>query len=204
MPVLEDPVAYYYIPVFRTFFIKRLTLCLDLLPPGRIPRLLDVGCGTGIILPELVRRTGAEIWAMDTLLQERSLKGMMKSEGISAHLAAADLLHLPYASDFFDAVLLISVLEHVQALKDACREIFRVLKPGGVVVAGFPTKNAITDRLLGESTGFHLSSHDRILAALDEAFSGITVTHFPGIVPLHWSLYTACRGSKPPHRQERL
>ncbi|HDH57237.1 MAG TPA: class I SAM-dependent methyltransferase [Bacteroidetes bacterium] len=197
MPVLEDPVAYYYIPVFRSFFVKRLKLCLDLLPEGHIPRILDIGCGTGIILPELARRTGGEICAMDNLLQDRSLRGMMELEGISAHLATADLLHLPYASDSFEAVLAISVLEHIEALAEACGEIHRVLKPGGIVVAGFPTKNVITDKLLGESIGFHVSSHRQILDAMKKVFTSFKVTHFPAILPLDLSLYTACSGVKP-------
>ena len=197
IPVLEDPIAYYYIPVFRSFFIKRLALCLDLLPREPIAKLLDVGCGTGILLPELVRRTGAEIWAVDNFLQDRSLKRMMELEGISAHLAAADLLQLPFKSDFFDAVLLISILEHIGALRDACREVYRVLKPGGTVVAGFPTKNTITDTLLGESTGFHVSTHRQIIETMREVFKSFKVAHFPGFLPLDLSLYTACRGLKP-------
>jgi SAM-dependent methyltransferase len=197
VPVLEDPIAYYYIPVFRSFFIKRLTLCLDLLPQCTIPNLLDVGCGTGIILPELVRRTEGTVWAVDNFLQERSLKGMMEAEGISAPLAAADLLHLPFASDSFDAILLISVLEHVEDLDLACSEMYRVLKPGGVAVAGFPTKNTITDRLLGGSTGFHVSTHRQIVTAIGGVFDSLETVHFPGIVPLDLSLYTACRGHKP-------
>ncbi len=197
MPVLEDPIAYYYIPIFRSFFIKRLTLCLDLLPQGRIPNLLDVGCGTGIILPELSRKTGGEIWAVDNFLQEHSLKEMMRLEGITAHLAAVDLLNLPYRDNFFDVVLLISVLEHIEDLKRACDEIFRVLKPGGTVVAGFPTKNAITDKLLGESTGFHVSTHSQIIDALKAEFGSMKVKNIPGFMPLDLSLYTACRGVKP-------
>ncbi len=196
IPVLEDPIAYYYIPVFRSFFIKRLTMCMDLLPEGRIGTLLDVGCGTGIILPELVRRTGAEIWAVDTFLQEHSLKEMMRLEGITAHLAAADLLRLPFKDDYFDAVLLISVLEHIKDLETAVAEIHRVLKPGGVAVAGFPTKNKITDKLLGGSTGFHVSSHRQITAALSAVFPDVRVTAFPAFVPRDLSLYTACRAVK--------
>jgi ubiquinone/menaquinone biosynthesis C-methylase UbiE len=196
IPVLEDPIAYYYIPVFRTFFLKRLTLCLDLLPKGRIPKILDVGCGTGIILPELIKRTGAEIWAIDYLLQDRSLKGMMKLEGISAHLAEADLLHLPYTDDAFDAVLVISILEHIDSLDEACAELRRVLKPGGALVAGFPTKNKITDFLLGPSTGFHVATHQQIISAFKGQFHEFKEVHFPGIVPLNVSLYTACSGIK--------
>jgi len=122
---------------------------------------------------------------------------MMELEGISAHLAAADLLHLPYASDSFEAVLAISVLEHIEALAEACGEIRRVLKPGGIVVAGFPTKNVITDKLLGESIGFHVSSHRQILDAMKKVFTSFKVTHFPAILPLDLSLYTACSGVKP-------
>lgn len=197
VPALEDPIAYYYIPVFRSFFIKRLTMCLDLLPKGNIPRLLDVGCGTGILLPELVRRTGGTVWAVDNFLQERSLKGLMKAEGISAPLAAADLRRLPLASESFDAVLLISVLEHIDELDLACEEMYRVLKPGGTAVAGFPTKNAITDKLLGGSTGFHVSTHRQIVEAMRGVLDDLKVIHFPGIVALDLSLYTACSGRKP-------
>jgi ubiquinone/menaquinone biosynthesis C-methylase UbiE len=196
IPVLEDPIAYYYIPVFRSFFIKRLTLCLDLLPAGPIPKILDVGCGTGIILPELIRRTSAEVWAVDYLLQDRSLKGMMKLEGISANLAEAELLHLPFAANSFDAVIVISILEHIEALQYACAELDRVLKPGGSIVAGFPTKNKITDKLLGPSTSFHVSSHQQILASLRAQFVDFKEVHFPNFVPLDYSLYTACRGLK--------
>ncbi|TKJ41596.1 hypothetical protein CEE37_03255 [candidate division LCP-89 bacterium B3_LCP] len=197
VPVLEDPIAYYYIPIFRSFFIKRLTMCLDLLPQGKIPMLLDVGCGTGIILPELIQRTGGTVWAIDSFLQDQSLKGMMKAEGIRTPLAAADLLQLPFADYSFDAVLLISVLEHIENLSGAAEEIFRVLKPGGTCVAGFPTKNSITDKLLGGSTGFHVSTHLQILDALKERSSLFREIHFPAFVPLNLSLYTACCGRKP-------
>jgi ubiquinone/menaquinone biosynthesis C-methylase UbiE len=199
IPALEDPIAYYYIPVFRSFFLKRLQMCLDLLPKTQMPRLLDVGCGTGIILPELLLRCDT-IWAVDNQLQERSLRGLMQLEKIPesrVHLATADLLHLPFAEAHFDAVLLISILEHIEDLPAACREIVRVTKPGGAIVCGFPTKNAITDKLLGGSTGFHVSTHNQILQTLKNYLDQFSVNHFPPIVPRDLSLYVACRGVKP-------
>ncbi len=158
--------------------------------------MLDVGCGTGIILPELVRRTDSDVWAIDVFMQDHSLREMMRLEGITVNLAAADLLNLPYKDNFFDAVLLIAVLEHIEDLGQATSEIYRVLKPGGTVVAGFPTKNKITDKLLGGSTGFHVSTHRQIINALAEKFSYFKVTSFPGVLPLDMSLYTACSGNK--------
>ena len=196
IPALEDPIAYYYIPVFRSFFIKRLTLCLDLLPQGQMGKLLDIGCGTGIFLPELKRRTD-ELWAVDNQLQDRSLKGMLKLENVSANIAAADLLKLPFKDERFDVLLLISVLEHISDLPGAVREMLRVLKPGGIVVAGFPTKNALTDKLLGPSTGFHVSTHRQILEALGPSLTQMKTVHFPSFVPRDYSLYVACRGIKP-------
>ncbi len=196
IPALEDPIAYYYIPVFRSFFLKRLQICLDLLPERAISRLLDVGCGTGVILPELVRRADA-VWAVDSQLQDRSLKKMMELEKISAQVAAADLLRLPFKDSSFDAVLLISILEHIADQARARDEIFRVLKPGGVVVAGFPTKNALTDRLLGASTAFHVATHRQILQCFSQTFNDVQVVHFPKYIRLDWSLYAAFRGWKP-------
>jgi len=121
---------------------------------------------------------------------------MMNLEKMSANLAAADLLHLPFQADYFDVVLVISILEHIEALSEASAEIERILKPGGVVVAGFPTMNAITDKLLGGSTGFHVSSHRQIIKALGETFTSFKVLHFPGLVPRDLSLYVACSGMK--------
>jgi ubiquinone/menaquinone biosynthesis C-methylase UbiE len=196
IPALEDPIAYYYIPVFRSFFIKRLALCLDLLPKAEIGRLLDIGCGTGIFLPELRRRTN-ELWAIDNQLQDRSLKGMLRAENVEANIAAADLLKLPFKNERFDALLLISVLEHIEDLSSAVGEIMRVVKPGGMVVAGFPTKNALTDKLLGASTGFHVSTHRQIIAALSGSLREMKIVHFPSFLPRDYSLYVACCGRKP-------
>ena len=199
IPALEDPIAYYYIPIFRTFFIKRLEMCLDLLPQKTIPRLLDVGCGTGIILPELLRRCD-QVWAVDSQLQDRSVLGMLEQEKLPrdrVRLAAGDLLRLPFKDNYFDAVLLISILEHIQDLPAARTELFRVTKPGGMIVAGFPTKNALTDKLLGPSTGFHVSTHRQILEALRSDLNDFKVVGLPSFLPVNLTLYVACCGVKP-------
>lgn len=45
---------------------------------------------------------------------------------------------MPFPDEFFDTVLMIEVVEHVEGDEDAVREIYRVLKPGGVLVLATP------------------------------------------------------------------
>ena len=51
-----------------------------------------------------------------------------------------DALSLPFANNYFDAVLSISVIEHINDEGDslAMSEIWRVLKPGGKLILTFP------------------------------------------------------------------
>lgn len=50
----------------------------------------------------------------------------------------SELHELPVLSESFDAVICLAVLEHVPNPVECTREIFRVLKPGGCVVASVP------------------------------------------------------------------
>jgi 2-polyprenyl-3-methyl-5-hydroxy-6-metoxy-1,4-benzoquinol methylase len=48
------------------------------------------------------------------------------------------LHHIPVASDYFDAILCIAVLEHVENPEEVVPELHRVLKPGGHLVLEVP------------------------------------------------------------------
>lgn len=58
--------------------------------------------------------------------------------GLDADGVCASLLSLPFASASFDAVAAFDVIEHVDPESVAVRELFRVLRPGGVLVASVP------------------------------------------------------------------
>jgi SAM-dependent methyltransferase len=51
---------------------------------------------------------------------------------------AGNLTQLPIASSYFDAVICIHVLEHVDNDRQAMKEIYRVVKPGGWAIVTVP------------------------------------------------------------------
>jgi ubiquinone/menaquinone biosynthesis C-methylase UbiE len=63
--------------------------------------------------------------------------------GLSITVAAGE--KLPYSDALFEVVLCMDVLEHVQDVEAALSEIYRVLKPGGVVLTTVPNRRAFRD-----------------------------------------------------------
>jgi ubiquinone/menaquinone biosynthesis C-methylase UbiE len=134
--------------------------------------MLDVGCGSGIVIPELSRRAQG-IVAIDVHRYVPDVAAAMDGLGVQVDLKEASLFEVPAGDGEFDCLVCLSVLEHVTDLEAAFVEFERVLRPGGVVVLGFPVRNAITDRLfrmLGyDPRAIHPSSHDDIIHAAERS-----------------------------------
>ena len=194
----EDPLDYYYYPLTGPVYRKRLGLALDALGPGSFDSLLEVGYGSGILLPELSRRC-RKLYAVDLHEQIVPVQRMLATEHISAELKVGSVLALDYATHSFDAVVCLSVLEHMDegTLPLSLSEIHRVSKPGATVVLGFPVKNVITDffyRLVGLAPrDLHPSGHRDIIQASRAEFSLVEVRWWPGALLLDLALYVVCR-----------
>ncbi len=99
-------------------------------------RVLDAGCGVGRHLLPLLQ-AGFQVWGVDCDSQVlRLLKDRLANADVAVagpYLAQADLNRLPFASGAFDLVVSIKVINHgdVATFRDYCRELDRVLKPGG-------------------------------------------------------------------------
>jgi ubiquinone/menaquinone biosynthesis C-methylase UbiE len=90
-------------------------------------RVLDVGCGPHC---GLIGFTGAEKFGVDHLVEEyREIGYPLERHGVEYRNAKSEAL--PFEDDFFDAVLCVNALDHVDDLDRTVVEIARVLKPGG-------------------------------------------------------------------------
>ena len=94
-------------------------------------RVLEVGCGTGLILGRLAQRA-QDAWGID--LSPKMLQ-VARDRGLQVVQSSAT--QLPFADASFDTVCSFKVLAHVPDIAGALSEIARVTRPGGAMVLEF-------------------------------------------------------------------
>ncbi len=96
--------------------------------------VLDVGTGTGILLPIIKEIIGPEggLWAMD--FSFRMLEEAKNREGITPEmLINASVEAIPFSPNIFDRVTCFSAFPHFPDKRRALSEMVRVLKEGGKI-----------------------------------------------------------------------
>jgi len=92
--------------------------------------LLEVGCGTGWFAAAVRDELGADVTAVD---QSERMVELARERSLDARVA--DVQALPFADGCFDCVAANWMLYHVPDLDLGLRELRRVLRPGGRLVA---------------------------------------------------------------------
>src|SRR5450432_2486497 len=195
----HDPLPYYYHRWIGWLYRHRLQMGLDLLPAGG-RRVLEIGVGSGVLVPTLTARypeyTGTDLTLAPGLETH-------VAPGCAATFRQADLLRdgdLP--ADHFDAIVCFSVLEHVPDADGAARGLARALKRGGTLVTGYPAVSRLMTRAF-ELIGFrgiddhHVSPPAAITAALARALTPVRRVAFPPLAPVSAALYQCSAWTKP-------
>lgn len=94
-------------------------------------KILDVGCGTGKNI-EAFSRFGA-VWGIDSA---KEALAFCKKRGFK-NVTLGSIEKIPFAKESFDCVTALDVLEHVDD-SQALKEIYRVLKKSGIIIATVP------------------------------------------------------------------
>ncbi|WP_017305366.1 class I SAM-dependent methyltransferase [Spirulina subsalsa] len=130
----------------------RFRLVLSLLPKEPIGKLLEVGYGSGIFLPELNQHC-YQLYGTDIHHHHQSITQLLEQLNIQAHLYASSVESLPFTDQIFDTIVAVSTLEFVQDIEAACLELKRVLKPGQSLIIITPGQSPLVDWGLKLLTG---------------------------------------------------
>lgn len=111
-------------------------LVLDLAGDVKRQRILDVGCGDGVLAIEMCERD-ARVVGIDTsepMIDAAVQRARDRRADVTFILGNAK--RLPFASNQFDLVTAITILCFVEDASAVFDEIARVLRPGGRLVIG--------------------------------------------------------------------
>jgi ubiquinone/menaquinone biosynthesis C-methylase UbiE len=142
--------------------------------------LLDVGTGTGILIPFLLDKVGANGRLVAIDIAEEMLK-VSRAKGFSENIAHlhADIGSLPLSEKIFEAIVCYSSFPHFPDKPKALCEISRVIKSnGGLFIchtASRPTINAIHSKISSVKNDIIPNTEEMIKLLSASGFSCIKI-----------------------------
>lgn len=113
--------------------------------------VLDIGCGTGVFLSEIAklghRCRGLEIsrWASE-----------FGRERYGIDILCRDLNNADLPENAFDVITLMHVIEHLPEPGNVLSQIYRLLRPGGVLILATPDVDCLTAKFTGTHWRYYL------------------------------------------------
>jgi SAM-dependent methyltransferase len=193
-----DPLRYYYAPLVGRAFVARLDLGLALLD-GRVGRALEIGYGSGLLLPTLSAIADV-VDGIDLASEPADVREAVGRLGVRnlGYLVRGSAARLPFPTGGHDLVVAFSILEHLEGddLRHTLSEVARELRPGGRFLIGLPAVHKAMN-LAFAAIGFrgiehhHVSGARQVLEAAAPHFSVEKRATWPAPLPLSLAPYSA-------------
>ncbi len=119
-------------PIGKLIKAYETELILDMLSPSKGERILDAGCGTGIFSRDVIA-AGAQVVGLE-LSFPMLVRAGEKLMGSPSSMILGDMERLPFRDHVFDKSMSITAIEFIKDARGAVDELFRVTRPGGLIV----------------------------------------------------------------------
>jgi len=184
--LFDDSVEFYIewftTPIGRLVLETEQELINRFVDPFPGDRILDAGCGTGIFTLDFLK-AGAIVTGLD-ISHGMLLNAVTGLKNLPFFAVQGDMLKLPFKEAVFDKTVSITALEFIEDAQTAVNELFRITRPGGIVIVA--TLNSLSpwstrrnqkaeDHLL--ENAFYRSPSDLLSLARLEG-EAETVVHF--------------------------
>jgi SAM-dependent methyltransferase len=196
----DDPLKYYYIPLVGSLYISRVQMALRLLENQHFGNTLEIGYGSGVLIPTLCK-ISQKVCGVDLTSDPELVSQQLDRFGCQAELSRGVSDRLLFPDQTFDLIVAISVLEHIREITAFLEEIHRILKPGGTLLVGMPAVNKFMGYLFS-AIGFpgignhHVTSPEDMVIAAAPWFKPKATAWMPGFLPSKLYLYKAFRLEK--------
>lgn len=122
-------------------FKRRIIAMLSYLDIKDEDFILDMGCGEGFydMIFEKIYNCKVTAVDFDPEIMNMAKKWLKDSNNIKFEIG--DICNLRFKKNTFDKIICTEVIEHIEDDKKAVSELFRVLKPGGILAATVPNSN---------------------------------------------------------------
>lgn len=114
------------------------------IPSLPIGKILDVGCGSGETL-SLLKEIGWDVYGID--IDSRAIQ-IAKKKGINAFVGGYKVIN-NFPKNYFDAIRLYHVIEHIDNPDYALKLIYSRLKQGGQIIMGTPNYSSLVRKIFG-------------------------------------------------------
>jgi len=168
---------------------------MDLQPSSRV---LDVACGTGVLL-DLISAMFVEAKLSGTDLSPEMLQVARSRLGLTVDLREGRVDALPYEDGSFDIVVSTNAFHFFARPDEALREMSRVLRPGGRLIVTDWCDDYLACRICDRLLRVFSPAHRRIYGAdecaglmRDAEFEHVTVDRYK--IDWLWGMMTASGG----------
>lgn len=147
-----------YSELLRVNFLKYMREAFKLLPKMERPRILDLGCGSGLLTIELAKLTNGDIIGIDidqALLDKLNKKKKERNLTNRITTKRMDLLKNDFQDNYFDLIWEEGVVQ-VIGFEESFKACHRILKVGHYLVLGQAIKTMDKNQDLITKCGFEL------------------------------------------------